>query len=65
MKLRIVERALRQAGCQILSEDGKHTKWGCPCSQHTTAVPRHREVTPGVIRNIIRDLACPPKGWLQ
>jgi len=65
MKLRLVERALRKQDCEVTSEDGKHTKWGCPCGKHATAVPRHREVTPGVIRNIIRDLACLPKGWLQ
>jgi hypothetical protein len=26
---------------------------------------RHGEITAGVIGNIIRDLACLPKGWLQ
>lgn len=65
MRLRAVERALRTHGCGVVSEDGKHTKWGCSCGKHSTAVPRHRDVTPGVIRNIIRDLDCLPKGWLQ
>jgi predicted RNA binding protein YcfA (HicA-like mRNA interferase family) len=65
MSLRSVEKALQAQGCQVLSEDGKHTKWGCPCGKHTTAVPRHRDISPGVVRNIIRDLACRPKGWLQ
>jgi hypothetical protein len=61
MRLRVVERALRAQGCGVIYDDGKHTKWGCPCGRHTTAVPRHRDVTPGVIR----DLECLPKGWLQ
>lgn len=65
MSQRLVEKALRKQGCIVLSEDGKHTKWGCPCGKHTTAVTRHRSVTPGVIRNIINDLDCLPKGWLQ
>jgi hypothetical protein len=26
---------------------------------------RHNEITAGVIGNIIRDLACLPKGWLE
>ncbi|MDX6287173.1 MAG: hypothetical protein QOG53_2658 [Frankiales bacterium] len=44
---------------------GRHEVWGCPCGKHSTALPDHRQVTAGVIRNIIRDLACLPKGWLQ
>jgi predicted RNA binding protein YcfA (HicA-like mRNA interferase family) len=65
MKLRDVQRALAAARCQQLSDDGSHTKWGCPCGRHTTAVPRHRDISPGVVRNIARDLECLPKGWLQ
>jgi predicted RNA binding protein YcfA (HicA-like mRNA interferase family) len=65
MKLRLVKRALAGEGCQVLSEDGGHTKWGCPCGKHTTAVPRHADISPGVVRNIIRDLECLRKGWLQ
>lgn len=65
MKLREIERRLARNRCTQLSDDGSHTKWGCPCGHHTTAVPRHRDISPGVIRNIIRDLACLPKGWLQ
>lgn len=61
----MVLKALNAANCTKLSDDGKHTKWGCPCGKHTTAVTRHRNVTPGVIRNIINDLDCLPKGWLQ
>jgi predicted RNA binding protein YcfA (HicA-like mRNA interferase family) len=65
MKRREVERKLSKQGCVVLSEDGIHTKWGCPCGEHTAAIPRHREISPGVIRNTIRDLECLPKGWLQ
>jgi predicted RNA binding protein YcfA (HicA-like mRNA interferase family) len=65
MSRRAVEKALKAAGCGVISEDGIHTKWGCPCGKHTTAVPRHRDISPGVVRNIIRDLECRPKGWLQ
>lgn len=50
-----------------VSERGIHEKWRCPptCGKHTTSVPRHNEVTAGVVGNLIRDLACLPKGWLQ
>lgn len=64
MKLRDVEGALLAAGCVRLSDDGRHMKWGCPCRRHRTAVPRHRDVSPGVVRNIDRDMACLPAGWL-
>jgi predicted RNA binding protein YcfA (HicA-like mRNA interferase family) len=67
MAKRQVARALAQQGCRKLREQGIHEKWQCPpaCARHTTALPRHDEVTAGVIRNLIRDLACLPKGWLQ
>jgi hypothetical protein len=67
MAKRLVIRALTGRGCLKLSDEGKHEKWGCPenCGQHTTAVPRHAEITASVLRGIITDLKCLPKGWLQ
>jgi predicted RNA binding protein YcfA (HicA-like mRNA interferase family) len=67
MAKRLVIRALIQHGCRKVSERGIHEKWECPmtCGKHATALPRHDPITAGVIRNIIRDLACLPKGWLQ
>jgi hypothetical protein len=67
MAKRLVVAALLRAGCRKISEHGKHEKWGCPigCAQHVTALPRHDEITAGVVRNLIRDLKCLPEGWLQ
>jgi predicted RNA binding protein YcfA (HicA-like mRNA interferase family) len=67
MAKRLVIRALTVHGCLRLSDEGKHEKWRCPerCGRHTTAVPRHAEITAGVLRGIITDLKCLPKGWLQ
>lgn len=67
MAKRLVGAALLRQGCRKLSERGIDEKWGCPpaCGKHTTAVPRHNEITAGVIRGIIDDLKCLPKGWLQ
>lgn len=67
MAKRLLLAALRKQGCQKLSERGIHEKWGCPgvCGKHTTAVPRHSQITAGVIRGIVEDLRCLPKGWLQ
>jgi hypothetical protein len=67
MAKRLVVAALRKQGCLKLSEQGIHEKWGCPpaCGRHTTAVPRHNEIKAGVVRGIISDMSCLPKGWLQ
>ena len=60
---RRLNQALTRAGCRKISETGIHEKWPCPDGQHITAVPRHREIPAGTLRDIIRDLACLPKGW--
>jgi len=65
MKRRDVTRALSAAGCVIVSDTGPHTKWRCPCGRHTANIPRHREITPGVIADTIKRMTCLPKGWLQ
>jgi predicted RNA binding protein YcfA (HicA-like mRNA interferase family) len=65
MSKRLVVKALRAQGCVKISEEGPHEKWQCKNGCHTTAVPRSNEVSAGVCRNIIRDLTCLKKGWLQ
>lgn len=66
MKRVLVERALRRAGCRKLREGAEHTLWHCDCGQgHKTAVPRHREISAGVVGNMIKDMPCRPEGWLQ
>lgn len=65
MKRREVEQALRSAGCVSISDRGDHEVWQCPCGQHVAALPRHREITAGVVRSIEQQIACQPKGWLQ
>jgi hypothetical protein len=62
---RLLTKALTRHGCRKISDDGIHEKWGCPCGQHVTAVPRHHEIKAGTRRGIERDMACLPKGWLQ
>jgi predicted RNA binding protein YcfA (HicA-like mRNA interferase family) len=65
MTTRQVVKALLRNKCSLAGTDGPHDKWTCKCGKHSTAVPRHAETSAGVVRNIIRDLACLPKGWLQ
>jgi hypothetical protein len=67
MSKRDVVTALLRQKCRKLSDAGRHEKWGCPltCRPHVTSLPRHDEITAGVVRNLIRDLKCLPEGWLQ
>ena len=66
MKQRDVNAALRAAGCTVLSDEGPHTKWGCPCKEsHTANIPRHKNISAGVVRDTIKRLECLGKGWLQ
>lgn len=62
---RAVVKRLRSEGCRKASDDGVHEKWVCPCGRHTAPVPRHREITAGVVRRIDELMACLPRGWLQ
>lgn len=65
MKLRDVKAALQGRGCAVLSDRGTHSKWGCPCKRHTANVPRHTVISPGVVRDIGKRMACLPEGWSQ
>jgi hypothetical protein len=66
MPKRTLTAALKRQHCVKVSEQGKHEKWRCGCEQqHTTAVPRHNQISPTVLKNIISDLKCLPEGWLK
>ena len=70
MKLRDVERQLEAYGCVLVGtktggQGGGHDKWTCPCGEHSANIARHRVVSPGVVRDTIKRMACLPKGWLQ
>lgn len=65
MKRRMVDRALYFAGCTVRSDRGAHTKWVCPCGQHSANVPRHAVISPGVVNDMIKRMQCLPGGWLQ
>lgn len=57
-------QALQAHGCT--PQGGKkHVKWACPCGQHSANIPRHREISPGVVGDTIKRMACLPEGWLQ
>ncbi|MGA8219445.1 MAG: type II toxin-antitoxin system HicA family toxin [Solirubrobacterales bacterium] len=58
MKRRQVERHLRSYGCRPVG-GGKHEKWRGPQGQ-VGALPRHREIGPGLVRSLCRQLGVPP-----
>jgi hypothetical protein len=65
MRRQLVVRALSQAGCLVKSDTGNHTKWVCPCGQHSANIPRHNITSAGVVASTIKRMACLPEGWLQ
>jgi HicA toxin of bacterial toxin-antitoxin, len=65
MRRRAVEAALRRHGCHVISESGAHAKWTCPSGEHSANIPRHREISPGVVRDTAQRMACLPEGWLR
>jgi hypothetical protein len=65
MKLRDVKRALKRRNCSVVSDTGDHTKWVCPCGDHAANIPRHKEISPGVVKDTITRMKCLPEGWLR
>jgi predicted RNA binding protein YcfA (HicA-like mRNA interferase family) len=65
MSKRALVRALRKAGCTMLRDTGSHEAWGCPCEKHIAALPRHRTISAYVVKKIIEQLECLPRGWLE
>jgi hypothetical protein len=64
MQYRDLARALLDNGCTPKEGKGDHQKWYCPCGQHTAVIVQSRFVSPGVVRDTTKKLACLPKGWL-
>ena len=65
MKRAAVVKALTGTGCSVLRDTGGHTVYLCPCGVHAAPVPRHRQVSAGVVKSIGELMQCLPKGWLQ
>ena len=65
MKYRDIQRALRHNGCSLKSTRGSHEKWICPCGRHQVTIVHTPTVSPGVVRDAIKSMACLPEEWLQ
>ena len=56
MKRRDVERHLSEHGCQFWREGANHEVWWNPANRKMASLPRHREIKPGTVRAICREL---------
>lgn len=57
MKLRDLERHLRAHGAAVARDRGNHTVWTRDAK--TAPVPRHREISAGLVRAICKQLDVP------
>ena len=65
MKKTKIAKALTAEGAYLARQGANHEVWNCACGKHQTAVPRHTSVSPGVVTNIIKQMPCHQRGWLQ
>jgi predicted RNA binding protein YcfA (HicA-like mRNA interferase family) len=63
IKRKEAEAELVRAGWKIIRQSGKHDVWASPDGMATVAVPRHRTISPGVVRQIAKGLPTTPSGW--
>jgi len=59
VKLRDLEHHLTAHGARKVAEGGRHTKWRSEDGTRATAVPRHNEIGPGLVRAICKQLGIP------
>lgn len=60
MKLRDLEKHLRDHGCILAREGGRHSIWQNPANGKAAPVPRHREVKENTVRSVLRQLEISP-----
>jgi predicted RNA binding protein YcfA (HicA-like mRNA interferase family) len=64
MKYRDIVKRLRKHNCTHRAGKGDHVVWTSPAGK-IVSIPKHREVSPGVVGDIIDKLTDLPEGWLQ
>ena len=60
MKRRALERWLRERGCELEREGGRHSWFIHRGLNRRSAVPRHPEIRDELVRKICRDLGIEP-----
>lgn len=62
MKRRELIRHLKEQGCLLLREGGKHTVYYNPANRKASTIPRHNEIVDILTKKICKDLeVIPPK----
>jgi predicted RNA binding protein YcfA (HicA-like mRNA interferase family) len=59
MNRKKLERYLTQQGCAYHSHGGDHDKWRRQGTPFGTVLPRHKEIKPGTVKAICKDLGIP------
>jgi mRNA interferase HicA len=62
MKRSELLRHLRNCGCELVREGGRHSFWWNPQQNKRTAIPRHSEVDDFLARKICKDLGI---SWVK
>lgn len=63
-KYRHVVRELRAQGWVLLRQGkGSHELWGLPDESVKESIPKHGQVSAGVIGQLLKKLAKPPAHW--
>ena len=64
MSYRRVRAALLAQGCTMRQGKGDHEIWTSPAGAKAV-LPHRTEISPGVLRDLVKKLTDLPKGWLQ
>lgn len=59
MKRQYFLQHLRDHGCIVEGEGGRHTRVYNPANNRRSFVPRHREIQPSMMRTICKQLDIP------
>ena len=60
MKRSQLLRHMREHGCKLLREGGKHSWWHNQGLNTRSAVPRHTEISDILAKKFCKDLGIPP-----
>lgn len=64
-RYRVVRRRLEAAGFTVIGQEGSHVKFArvTPEGTRTAVVPRHREVSSGTLRSILKQAGLSLDEW--
>lgn len=63
VRQREVEKFLQDSGWTLLRSKGGHNVWGNPDKTARLAIPHHRMISAGVVRQVIKTVPNTPANW--